>query len=185
MQLDYRDDIQPAPLASPNLMLHLLNRPKALVIGASGFIGKGLADYLWNHGFEVTGPRREALDLLNLPDQLPWAHVWYICAAMSRFIECEDQRAAYRVNVDGPVEIGRRSNINKYVPRVVYLSSEAVERALHTNYGMHKALAEMGLRAVCSPIIVRLSKVTPERLKDCCAYLASLAEAEPGVYHWP
>ena len=97
---------------------------------------------------------------------------------MSRFIECEDKPMAYRVNVDGPLEVARRTT-----GKIIYLSSEAVERALHTNYGMHKALAELALRTQCDPIIVRLSKV--DRVQDCCEYLVSLAEATPGIYHWP
>ncbi len=67
---------------------------------------------------------------------------------------------------------------------MVFISSEAVERALHTNYGMHKALAEASLRAVCDPVIVRLHKVVPETLSTACAFLASLVTAAPGVYRW-
>ncbi len=102
---------------------------------------------------------------------------------MTRFIECEDNSLAYRVNVDAPREIAELV----HPAQVIYLSSEAVERALHTNYGLHKALAEINIRTVCRPIIVRLSKVSEERLDDCLDFLVGLATAGiPGkIYRWP
>lgn len=154
----------------------------ALVIGAGGMIGGALCKALVDAGHEVYGTTRAELDLLDIPDGYEWsaghADVVYICAAKTRFIDCESDRDAYRINVDAPIEIAKRYS------KVVYLSSEAVERALHTNYGMHKALAEIGIRAVCHPVIARLSKVDKDTLPDVCAFLVGLADAKPGVYHW-
>ena len=127
---------------------------KALVIGGTGFIGSHLVDTLNTAGHKVWFTTRRTWDLAFPGEDLPDSDVVYICAAMSRFIECEDKPMAYRVNVDGPLEVARRTT-----GKIIYLSSEAVERALHTNYGMHKALAELALRTQCDPIIVRLSKV--------------------------
>ncbi len=154
---------------------------RALIIGGNGYIGSQLKGALENIFWEVTATYREDYDLLNLPSVQPDIDVVYICAAMTRFIECEDDARAYRINVDAPI------NIAKAYPqaKIIYLSSEAVERAIHTAYGMHKALAEIGLRTVCEPVIVRLSKVEPHKLAECCTYLASLSDHRPGVYHWP
>src|SRR5262249_53999947 len=126
-------------------------------------------------------------DMLE-PKPLPETKVVYICAAMTRFVDCEDNRLAYRINVDAPIAIAEMAQdqgdwmVGKTEAKVIYLSSEAVERCLHTNYGQHKALAEIGLRAVCRPVIVRLSKV--DDIEDCARFLASLADAEPGIYQW-
>ncbi len=156
---------------------------KALVIGGTGFIGSALVCALRERDIDVEYTTRQTLDLLKPIESLPSCDIVYICAAMSRFIECEDNPLAYRVNVDAPREIAELV----HPAQVIYLSSEAVERALHTNYGLHKALAEVSLRTVCRPIIVRLSKVSEERLDDCLDFLVGLASIGiPGkIYHWP
>ena len=153
---------------------------KALVIGSNGFIGKRLVETLPTFGIEVTGADRTDIDLLNL-DLKRWLtfDVVYICAGVTKFLDCESNPDAYRVNVDAPIEIGR------FYDKVVFLSSEVVEKGLHTAYGLQKALAEVGLRGVCNPVIARLcKKVTVENLESCCSWLANLAKSEPGVYRW-
>lgn len=157
---------------------------KALVIGSSGKIGAALLKALKETGHEAIGIPRQELDLLAIPDGLGAKYlgpdVVYLCAAKSRFIDCEADPDTYRINVDAQIDLARQFGYAK----IVYLSSEAVERALHTNYGMQKALAEMGLRAVCEPVIARLSKVDPDALPAACAWLAGLATAKPGVHRW-
>jgi dTDP-4-dehydrorhamnose reductase len=156
---------------------------RALVIGAGGKIGSALVKALELAGHEPVGVTRKFLDLTALPssieDAIGPADVVYICAASTRFIDCESDPDAYRVNVDAPIEIAKQ-----YMAQIVYISSEAVERALHTNYGMHKALAEIGLRAVCNPVIARLGKVDSWSMQDACEFLVSLSNARPGVYRW-
>ena len=158
----------------------------ALVIGADSFIGAGLLRHLTGN---VLGTSRRLdqdsfyLDLLDVPDTLPAAKTVYICAAMTRFIDCEAERTAYRINVDAPISIVRACSTNWPAPgNVIFLSSEAVERANATRYGTYKAMAELGLRTVCNPHIVRLSKVTD--LDECCKFLISVADKPPGIYHW-
>ena len=161
---------------------------KIMIAGADSYIGRELCGYLAGHQLVRTSRRGLGdmhLDFLSVPQvSMPtWGDVQavYICGAMTRFIDCESNPLAYRINVDAPVAIA------KAMPkaRVVYLSSEAVERALHTAYGMHKALAEMGLRAVCNPVIARLSKVYPDNLDQVCKWLAGLAYTVSGVHHMP
>lgn len=154
---------------------------KITVIGAHGKIGRSLVPVLKSRGHDVQAVVRADLDLLNLPQHCPLAmqgNVVYICAAMTRFIDCEANPDAYRVNVDAPAHIAR------WFPRTVYLSSEAVERALHTNYGMQKALAEMGVRREAAAVIARLGKVDDWSMSSVCHFLAGLADAPPGIYRW-
>ena len=154
---------------------------KVTVIGAGGNIGRNLVKALAAAGHEVIPATRKELDLLALPEWCPRSlhgEAVYICAAMTRFIECEDHPEAYRINVDATVQIGR------WFSKCIYLSSEAVERGLHTNYGMHKALAEMGLRTVCDPTIARLGKVDAASMDSACGFLVSLLDAKPGVHRW-
>lgn len=161
---------------------------RVLIVGMDGFIGSRL--FAWMSagvGMEVFGTSRRGngigLDLLNLEpvlEYIPSCDVVYLCAGMSRFIDCESQPEAYRVNVDAQIAIARC-----WPWKVVFLSSDAVERALHTNYGMQKALCEMGLRAVCYPVIVRLAKVTHENIGSACEFLANAANFKHGIYRWP
>lgn len=152
----------------------------ALVTGASGFIGKALTERLKP---DVIGTTKRTLDLLEIGDlnRFDKPDVVYLCAAKTRFIDCEDDARAYRVNVDAQIELASFWGHCK----IIYLSSEAVERALHTNYGMHKALAEMGLRTVCNPIIARICrKVTADTLPQLVDWLVDLSKVKPGVYRW-
>lgn len=152
----------------------------ALVTGAEGFIGKALVSELEPN---VVGTTRKTLDLLELGDLSRFAKpdVLYLCAYKSRFIECERDPTAYRINVDAQIELASFWHSTK----VVFLSSEAVESAIHTAYGMHKALAEVGLRAVCNPIIARIcGKVSASRLPMLAQWLVDLAHKPHGVYRW-
>ncbi len=155
---------------------------RVLVVGGTGFIGGALVSALRGAGIEVDYTTRQTVDLLKPIHILPIFDVVYICAAMTKFIDCEDDSRAYRINVDAPREIAELLSPAK----IIYLSSEAVERGIHTAYGMHKALAELNLRTVCEPVIARLSKVTEESLDDCCDFLVGLGvSGEPGrVYRW-
>ena len=161
---------------------------KVLIVGMDGFIGSALfARMSEKKGTQVFGTSRRghgiALDLLDRRyafNDLPQCDVVYLCAGVTRFIDCESNPESYRVNVDAQIEIARI-----WPWKVVYLSSDAVERALHTNYGMQKALCEIGLRAVCDPVIVRLPKVTPDALGSVCEFLAYAVHLKPGVYRWP
>ena len=153
--------------------------PTALVIGGSGFIGTALTATLERRGFIVSAPSRRAFDLLNPHKLTPDPTVIFICGAISKFIECERNPLSYRINVDGPLKVAELHTASA----IVYLSSEAVEQALHTAYGMQKALAEISLQPFDTRIL-RLSKVTPETLFDCCDAIANLADEDRGLYHW-
>jgi len=150
------------------------------VIGASGRIGAALATRL-EREHDVHRITRNILDLRR-PVRLYGYEVLYIAAANASLIGCETDPDAYRVNVDGPVEIARMASAGT---RIVFLSSGAVETALHTAYGLHKAFAEAGLRAVCTPVIARIcSRAEPADLPPLADWLAGLCTAAPGVYRW-
>jgi nucleoside-diphosphate-sugar epimerase len=156
---------------------------KVLVTGSDGLIGKALVKTLQELTADVTPANREVLDHLNLGDlsRLGEQDIVFLLAGKTRFIDCESDPTAYRVNVDAQLQLARHFSAS----RVVFVSSEAVEKALHTNYGMHKALAETGLWGVCAPRIGRIcKKVTPQTLQACCDWLAELPRKPPGVYRW-
>lgn len=159
-----------------------------LIVGIDGFIGAQLFRRLSERKhLKVFGTSRRGngihLDLMcpNATRFPSYLGAVYLCAAMTRFIDCESDPMGYRINVDAQIEIAKTHSHAK----IIYLSSEAVERALHTNYGMQKALCEQGLRSVCDPVIVRLSKVAPTAVDRACSYLESMLNSKAGIYHWP
>ena len=158
---------------------------KVIVLGASGKVGRVLAESLRSQGYEVVAPTRQEFDLRSLPDTLPEsfndAEAIYLCAAKTRFIDCEADFESYGINVDAQIELAKKMKFMG--ARIIYLSSEAVEKALHTNYGNQKALAEIGLRSVADPIIARIGSFS-QAPEDACAFLIGLIKVPPGIYRW-
>jgi len=152
-----------------------------LVVGENSFIGSHFLTRMRSLGYPTPDTTsRQTLDLCNVPQRLGAYDVVYIFAAMTRFIDCEDNPLAYRVNVDAPIAIAEATKPAK----IIFMSSEAVERGLHTSYGTMKAHAELGLRPYNS-VIVRLSKVDKSNVDDCCTFLLGLMNEPRGLYHWP
>ena len=160
-----------------------------MVVGSDGAVGAALSAHLLALGVSVYRTTRRIgqqdgkmhLELTEPVGSLPEVDVIFFCAGVARFIDCETQEAAYRVNVDAPMEIARS------MPRglFVFLSSDAVQKALHTNYGMHKALAEMGLRALPRAAVVRLGRVQQDDLPQLCERLAVIgAQGKAGLFMW-
>jgi dTDP-4-dehydrorhamnose reductase len=151
-----------------------------LVIGADGYIGGALVKTLKLRGHQVEITTQATCDLLDLPTSLPPANVVFICAAKSKIMDCESHPDAWRINVDAPPRIAKMCN----GARIVYLSSEAVEVAGHTAYGLQKQFAEEKLQRVSDPIIVRFGRITDAKLEEFCDYLISLMDKRPDIYRW-
>lgn len=160
---------------------------KAIVIGGDGLIGAHLAQTLRDRGHEVIRTTRRLGDegalFFNMEHAVgvPKCDVAFICAAVTKFIDCEQDQMAYRVNVDAPVAIA--TELKAMGATVVYLSSEAVEKALHTAYGMHKALVEAALAGIGNAIVARIGKTTEANVGSVCDRLIALAMVgKPGRY---
>lgn len=159
---------------------------RALVIGGDSLIGKELVRQLEARGEQVVKTTRKlgradaVFFDMNHPI-VPACDVAFICAATTKFIDCESDRDAYRVNVDAPISIATQMAERR--GKAVFFSSEAVERALHTAYGMHKALAEIGLAGIGNAIIARIGKTTAENVENVCQRVLALATiGKPGLY---
>lgn len=154
-----------------------MKRPKYLILGANGYIGQALAEVMEEMGCDVSALSKQDFDVTGEIPSFRSHDAVFMCAGMSKFIECEEDRAAYRVNVDAPLAIARCSN------KLVYLSSDVVERALHTGYGLQKALAEVGLLAMGNTVVARICKrVNRANIAAVCKALVDLASKPPGLY---
>lgn len=151
---------------------------KVLVLGANGYIGTYLVDSLQVRGFEVVPLTKDEFDITGETDfNFMDFDAVFICAGKSKFIECEEDRTSYRVNVDAPLAIARRSKC------LIYLSSDVVERALHTAYGLQKAVAEVGLLAMGNVIVARICKrVSRANIAHVCKALGDLVGKPGGLY---
>lgn len=170
-----------------------------LVIGADGTIGSAVATRLEAAGTRVVRTSRRGtagslpLDLAAMPNS--WRppegiSAAVICAAVTSTEVCRTRPdEGRRVNVDAPVEIGRR--IAAAGGRVVFLSTNMVfdgsvpfvpadaARCPRTAYGRMKADAEAGLVAVGdAATIVRLTKVVGQTLPVIEGWRSALARGE-------
>ena len=173
------------------------------MVGADGLIGRALATRLASLGVKVVPSSRRALptggvhlDLskrLDL-DGIPKVDVAFLCAAISRFADCEkDPTLARQVNVLAQVAIAEK--LFEQGTHVVFLSSNAVfdgrefapdEDALPapvSHYGELKQEAEGLLRYIADRqfgrlSIVRLTKVFDATLPLLDGWRKRLAEGE-------
>ena len=156
----------------------------ALVIGGGGLIGSALSNALSQLGIHVmltsrrNTPPEIFLDLVSVPlnlERLPKIDVVYLCAAISRFEDCERfPLLARRVNVTAQVELARHFFLQG--ARVIFLSTNAVFDGRHeapvedqlvnpgSLYGELKSDAERELRDLAKQyagalVICRFTKV--------------------------
>jgi dTDP-4-dehydrorhamnose reductase len=144
----------------------------ALIIGANGTIGSALEKHLRKNKVAVQGTSRKgaphlALNLEN-PDawpELPVADVTYLCAAITKLDECEQNPEATRIiNVERLQKIAK-----KLLTRgsfVVFLSSNQVfDGGMPARDAEQKAEFERWLLTSRKPAaILRLTKVISEPL---------------------
>lgn len=167
-----------------------------LVIGAEGMIGAAVSTRLEATGLRVVRTSRRGtagslpLDLAAVPaGWTPPAGIAtaVICAAVTSTEVCRLQPdAARRVNVEAPLELGRR--IAAAGGRIVFLSTNMVfdgsvsgvkadaERCPRTAYGRMKAEAEAGLFGLGNAAtVVRLTKVVGRTLPVIEGWRTALA----------
>lgn len=156
---------------------------QAIVVGVDGLLGRALAAELSRQGHQVFGTTRRrgrvTADKVGFLDLAvgPWrveaknAEVAFICAAMTNIAECRRApEQARRVNVDGPVNLGRAFVADGITP--VLLSTNAVfdcreplmsadrPKRPSTLYGELKSQAEDAILGLSSrAAVVRLTKV--------------------------
>lgn len=174
---------------------------KALVVGARGLVGTALMKQL--NESSVSSPvgtvRRPdsatvgnylVLDLAK-PETFAGVlrafnyEVMYLVAAVTKVVDCEaEPQKTWRVNADAPVDLALRA-FNRAVPaRVVFISSDAVERAPNLNYSRQKAYVESVVLAR-GGVVVRPSRIVSEKLDSLIGLLLTLGRDGQGLYRWP
>jgi dTDP-4-dehydrorhamnose reductase len=152
----------------------------AIVVGASGVIGRSLSARLVAEGRDVLSASRNprADDHLRLDLSAPsttwprWprADVTYICAGTGNLDDCErDPSATRRVNVDGVIALAQRaadegSRVILVSTSHVFEGAKPIARASdprrpQTEYGRQKAEAEQAVLEMPGASVLRCSRI--------------------------
>jgi dTDP-4-dehydrorhamnose reductase len=172
---------------------------RCLVVGVDGSFGGALSRSLRRLGHEVmaTTRRRDGagdhlfLDLAAPLPALPPVDVAVICAAMARLEDCRRYpELAYRVNVAGPLELGRA--LTEAGARVILLSTSSVFGCLSPHveenarpmprsaYALLKAEGEARLLELGSQVsVLRLTKVVKPNAGLLPEWIRHLGEGRP------
>lgn len=110
--------------------------------------------------------------------------VAYLCAGTKGFAENEGNRASFRADVDGNIRLAR--HLLKQGTFVVFISTDAVEWALHTAYARNRFMVELAIGGLPNVAIIRPSKFTAETvgpLADLCVKVGQ--QKLEGLHRWP
>lgn len=107
-------------------------------------------------------------------------HVVYIVAAITGIMRCEVDEEAWSTNADGPVALTLQAKQRGWP--VVFVSSEAVERAPQLAYAQQKAYVETVVLTT-GGCVVRPNRITAERLDDLVALMIETGAALAGGQH--
>jgi dTDP-4-dehydrorhamnose reductase len=125
---------------------------------------------------------RGALDLLAPPAAIAPADVVYLCAGVNGFQRCEQDRTAYRANVDGTLAVAALAR--RAGAFLVWVSSDCVEWSASA-YARQKSLVEVYLMAAGGAGIVRAARVTDANLDALCATLIRVGRGRlVGLTRW-
>ena len=161
------------------------------IIGGNGLVGNALRTVL-QHRIHLSvhwSSRRLEFDSwqIDLEDSdlptLPTADVVYLVAGMTGFARCEFMPISWRVNVDAPIQIAQHYQ-SRSPPLIVYISSDAVEKASGTAYARQKTHVEGFMRTI-NAAIIRPAYIAPERASEFAQFVVDVGErGRKGVFRW-
>lgn len=169
---------------------------RALVVGGDARLGAALLTALAAPGISEHHPiatsRRPShaseqgwfpLDLSDNDLRLPtWSDVVYLVAAVTKVVDCDAHpQATWRVNADAPVTLALQAH--REARHVIFISSDAVEKAPAMNYSRQKAYAESMVLGM-GGTVVRPSRIPPDASK-LVELLVMLGKMQtPGLVRW-
>ena len=152
-----------------------------LVTGASGLLGAALSRHLEAEGhYALPYPHRlEARNVAYMGCELA-----FLCAGTKGFAECEGNRAAFRADVDGNIALARW--LLRRGTFVVFVSTDAVEWALHTAYARNRFMVELAIGWEPNVAIFRPAKFDAGNVGEAAKALAGVGlERRAGLTRWP
>lgn len=161
-----------------------------LIVGSDGMIGNALfceASVRQLNPIGTTRRKDESRYFLDFEhqttDELPKAKVAYVMAGIVGYKNCEGNPHAYRVNVDGTIQLIKR--LMAQDTHVVFMSSDAVECMLTTSYGLQKSLVEMFIQMSGGGAIIRSGRIERHMLPDLCNLLLDVGQKrKTGIFNF-
>lgn len=171
---------------------------RVLIVGGNSKLGEELYRVLVDTGDIVSRTTRRRhrpdgdhhasgwlfLDLLEptLP-RVP-VDVVYLVAAVTRVVDCESDPTSWRVNADAPVVLALQTRDYGVHPHIIFVSSDAVERAPHMAYSRQKAHAE-GVVLSIGGGVVRPGRISDAGRPALAELLADLGRQRfTGLRRW-
>jgi dTDP-4-dehydrorhamnose reductase len=152
------------------------SRLSSLIVGASGLLGSALADLVLSAHY-----------LYRLEDEPQTTidyEVAFLCAGTKGYAECEGNRAAFRADVDGNIRLARYLLAKGTF--VVFVSTDAVEWALHTAYARNRFMVELAIGNHPNAAIFRPSKFDASNVGEVAKALADVGlQRRSGLTRWP
>lgn len=154
---------------------------KCLVLGGSGLLGKALCAELGPH-LQYAPTRAEKP--LETADEFLSYDVAFLCAGTKGFAENEGNREAFRSDVDGNIRIAR--HLLKQGTFVVFVSTDAVEWALHTAYARNRYMVEVAIGSLPNVGIFRPAKFYSSNVAEVARACAEVGlNRKEGLTRWP
>ncbi len=169
------------------------------IIGGKGLVGSCLVEKAKKAFYSVNATHRskeikpydgvfwhgmdlELLSDLRIPSK---PQVLFLVAAMAKVVDCEAYpQTSWRVNADAPAQLSLMAAAEGV--KVIFISSDAVERAPGLNYSRQKAYAEQIVLSTFGGCVVRPARITPDRVSDFCDMLIELSRGKNGgLVRWP
>ena len=147
-----------------------------LVVGAHGLLGGTLRDLI---GADSYSWRLEDVPLID-----PGYDAAFLCAGTKGFAENEGNRATFRADVDGNIRLAR--HLLRQGTFVVFVSTDAVEWALHTAYARNRFMVELAIGGLPNVAIFRPAKFdhsTAGLVARMCADIG--LQRKEGLHRWP
>lgn len=155
--------------------------PMNLVIG-NGLIGGALAKRF--HDIPLSGTFALRGDFPTCMTLRPQDCV-FLCAGVSGYEACQGNREAYRVNVDGTIQLAQQ--VIRQGAFFVFLSTLAIEWGDGSDYTRHKAIVEIVLHSMGPHAVIRPThKITAANVADFVPMLADIGiNRRAGVHRIP
>ena len=124
------------------------------------------------------------LEQEDIPYWLAGYDLAFLCAGTKGFAECEGNRAVFRSDVDGNIRLARY--LLKQGTFVVFVSTDAVEWALHTAYARNRFMVELAIGNEPNVAIFRPAKFTQETVAEVARVCAEVGlKRKEGLTRWP
>lgn len=153
------------------------------ITGGSGLLGTALRHYLGDHN-NIYAPKRKHFDL-DTGTYDDWGNqVAFLCAGTKGFAENEGNRQSFRSDVDGNIRLAR--HLLKQGTFVVFVSTDAVEWALHTAYARNRFMVELAIGGLPNVAIFRPSKFDASNVVGVAKACAEVGlNRIEGLTRWP